>query len=223
MFCVVLCHVFASFPLLQVLAVSDIVVYRTRAERLHNDMFQFLSSASAAYLKHFTPELRALSSRCGLDVPLSCLGPAVIIFQETTHTQLLGHGRRRKYLKLLSLTMFSYDLYSKFSPFPLTADSILCLSFLCVDSKVAGHADTQLQKRFHDLGLGTEAFNSVQYVGTQTITPPTDYSRLLEAVRQQVKNTHTRSPRHPGIVFHALKVSGVKKTSIKHKIKRFTV
>ncbi|KAK5929204.1 hypothetical protein CgunFtcFv8_010455 [Champsocephalus gunnari] len=149
--------------LLKVLAVSDIVVYRTRAERLHNDMFQFLSNASGAYLKHFTPELRALSSRCGLDVPLSSLGPAVIVFQETTHTQLLAH-----------------------------------------DAKLSGHADTLLQKRFHELGLGTEAFSSVQYVGTQTITPPTDYSRLLEAVNQQVKNTHTRSPRQPGIMFHAL-------------------
>ncbi|XP_061574976.1 zinc finger FYVE domain-containing protein 1 [Cololabis saira] len=149
--------------LLKVLAVSDMVIYRTRAERLHNDMFQFLSSASGAYLKHFTPELRALSSRCGLDVPLSSLGPAVIVFQETTHTQLLGH-----------------------------------------ESKVPGHADTLLQKRFHDLGLRTDAFSSVQYVGTQTITAPTDYGRLLEAVRQQVKNTHTRSPRQPSIVFHAL-------------------
>uniref|UniRef100_I3KIM9 Si:ch211-11n16.2 n=1 Tax=Oreochromis niloticus TaxID=8128 RepID=I3KIM9_ORENI len=149
--------------LLKVLAVSDIVVYRTRAERLHNDMFQFLSSASGAYLKHFTPELRALSTRCGLDVPLSSLGPAVIIFQETTHTQLLGQ-----------------------------------------DSKMAGYADTLLQKRFHDLGLGTEAFSSVQYIGTQTITPPTNYSGLLEAIKQQVKNTHTRSPRQPAIVFHAL-------------------
>ncbi|TNN27058.1 Zinc finger FYVE domain-containing protein 1 [Liparis tanakae] len=126
-------------------------------------MFQFLSNASGAYLKHFTPELRALSSRCGLDVPLSSLGPAVIVFQETTHTQLLGH-----------------------------------------DAKGAGQADTLLQKRFHDLGLGTEAFSSVQYVGTQTVAPPTDYGRLLEAVRQQAKNTHTRSPRQPGIVFHAL-------------------
>lgn len=149
--------------LLKVLAVSDIVVYRTRAERLHNDMFQFLSSASGAYVKHFTPELQALSSRCGLDVPLSSLGPAVIVFQETTHTQLLGQ-----------------------------------------DSKLTGHADTLLKKRFHDLNLVTTAFSSVQYVGTQTIAPPTDYSGLLEAVRQQVKNTHTRSPRQPGIVFQAL-------------------
>lgn len=84
----------------------------------------------------------------------------------------------------------------------------MLLSFLpVVDSKMVGYADTLLQKRFHDLGLGTEAFSSVQYVGTQTITPPTDYSGLLEAIKQQVKNTHTRSPRQPGIVFHALEVS----------------
>lgn len=85
------------------------------------------------------------------------------------------------------------------------------LSFLLTgtDSKVTGYADTLLQKRFHDLSLGTAAFSSVQYVGTQTITPPTDYTRLLEAVRQQVKNTHTRSPRQPGIVFQALEVSGI--------------
>ncbi|RXM31841.1 Zinc finger FYVE domain-containing protein 1 [Acipenser ruthenus] len=79
--------------LLKVLAVSDVVVYRTRAERLHNDMFQFLGSASSAYVRHFTRELRALSSRCGLEVPLSSLGPAVIVFQETSRTRLLGWGR----------------------------------------------------------------------------------------------------------------------------------
>lgn len=86
--------------------------------------------------------------------------------------------------------------------------SISCIFVTFPDSKVAGNADILLQKRFHDLGLGTEAFSSVQYVGTQTIAPPTDYTRLLEAVRQQVKNTHTRSPRQPGIVFQALEVSG---------------
>lgn len=177
------------FHLLQVLAVSDIVVYRTRAERLHNDMFQFLSSASGAYLKHFTPELRALSSRCGLDVPLSSLGPAVIVFQETTHTQLLGHGRKPAGRRLASWG--------------------LCLIQISLsDSKAAGNADTLLQKRFHELGLGTEAFSSVQYVGTQTITPPTDYGGLLKAVRHQAENSHTRSPRQPAIVFQALEVRG---------------
>ncbi|KAJ8403763.1 hypothetical protein AAFF_G00346310 [Aldrovandia affinis] len=149
--------------LLKVLAVSDVVVYRTRAERLHNDMFEFLGRASGAYLRYFTPELRALSSRCGMEVPLSSLGPAVIVFQETSRTKLLGH-----------------------------------------ESEVAGQADTLLQKRFHDQGLRTDAFSSVQYVGTQTITPPTDYTLLLGAVRQQVGNTATRSPRQPSIVFSAL-------------------
>lgn len=44
--------------LLKVLAVSDVVVYRTRAERLHNDLFTFLGDASDAYWKYFTPELK---------------------------------------------------------------------------------------------------------------------------------------------------------------------
>ncbi|MCJ8739749.1 hypothetical protein PDJAM_G00050780 [Pangasius djambal] len=147
--------------LLKVLAVSDVAVYRTRAERLHNDMFHFLGSASAAYLKYFTPQLRALSSRCGLDVPLSNLGPAVVVFQETSRTQLLGQ-----------------------------------------DTTVP--ADIVLQKRFHDLGLSTEAFSSVQYVGTQTITPPTDFSQLKETISKQVKSTASRAPRQPDIVFSAL-------------------
>ncbi|XP_072546828.1 zinc finger FYVE domain-containing protein 1 [Salminus brasiliensis] len=147
--------------LLKVLAVSDIVVYRTRAERLHNDLFQFLGSASAAYLKHFTPQLRALSNRCGLDVPLSNLGPAVVVFQETCRTQLLGH-----------------------------------------DSTAP--ADVLLQKRFHDLAQSTEAFSSVQYVGTKTITPATNYSQLLETITLQVKNTASRAPRQPAIVYSAL-------------------
>ncbi|XP_007055801.2 zinc finger FYVE domain-containing protein 1 [Chelonia mydas] len=76
--------------LLKVLAVSDLVIYRTHADRLHNDLFKFLGDASEAYLKHFTKELKATTARCGLDVPLSTLGPAVIIFHETVHTKLLG-------------------------------------------------------------------------------------------------------------------------------------
>ncbi len=78
--------------LLKVLAISDIVIYRTRAERLHNDLFTFLGDASEAYWKYFTPELKAASERCKLNVPLSTLGPSVIIFHETQHTEVLGEG-----------------------------------------------------------------------------------------------------------------------------------
>ena len=79
--------------LLKVLAISDVIVYRTCADRLHNDMFNFLGDASKAYVKHFTQELRAASTRCNFDQPLSTLGPAVIIFHETHHTEILGKGR----------------------------------------------------------------------------------------------------------------------------------
>lgn len=72
--------------LLKILAVSDIVIYRTRAERLCTDLFTFLGNASRAYIDHFTIELKDLKERCKLAGPISTLGPAVIIFHETMHT-----------------------------------------------------------------------------------------------------------------------------------------
>lgn len=75
--------------LLKVLAISDVIIYRTRAERLHTDLFTFLGSASEAYMKHFAKELRAASKRCNLQCTLSDLGPIVIIFHETVHTDVL--------------------------------------------------------------------------------------------------------------------------------------
>lgn len=75
--------------LLKVLAVSDIVIYRTRAERLHNDLFYFLGDASNAYVKHFSEELKAANKRCNLNLSLSTMGPIVIIFHETMHTKVL--------------------------------------------------------------------------------------------------------------------------------------
>ncbi|XP_067011920.1 zinc finger FYVE domain-containing protein 1 isoform X2 [Anabrus simplex] len=75
--------------LLKVLAVSDIVIYRTRSERLHHDMFTFLGSASRAYTQHFQSALQAVGQRGEFGGPLSALGPAVIIFHETRHTRAL--------------------------------------------------------------------------------------------------------------------------------------
>ena len=84
--------------LLKVLAASDVVIYRTRADRLHNDLFHFLADASKAYLKHFTVELKAASQRCNMDVPISSMGPSVIIFHETQHTAILGAGEITNYV-----------------------------------------------------------------------------------------------------------------------------
>ncbi|XP_075232834.1 zinc finger FYVE domain-containing protein 1-like isoform X2 [Lycorma delicatula] len=79
--------------LLKVLAVSDIVIYRTRSERLHSDLFQFLGSASRAYSQHFQRALSAVGQRGDFTGPAAKwatkLGPAVIIFQETRNTRTL--------------------------------------------------------------------------------------------------------------------------------------
>lgn len=79
--------------LLKVLAVSDVVIYRSRADRLHNDLFEFLGDASQAYSKHFTEELKAASMKTKID-QLSVLGPAVIVFHETLHTDTLNKGKQ---------------------------------------------------------------------------------------------------------------------------------
>lgn len=69
--------------LLKVLAISDVIVYRTRSERLHSDMFSFLGTASRAFHRHFATALQSL----GLPGPPQSLGPAVIIFHETRNTK----------------------------------------------------------------------------------------------------------------------------------------
>jgi zinc finger FYVE domain-containing protein 1 len=50
--------------LLKVLAISDIVIYKTRAERLHTDLFYFMGDASKAYNEHFSAELQKVLMFC---------------------------------------------------------------------------------------------------------------------------------------------------------------
>ena len=72
--------------LLKILAVSDVVIYKTRAERLHSDLFYFLGDASKAYGEHFATELQKVSRGC------SIMGPTVIIFHETRFTDVLAQN-----------------------------------------------------------------------------------------------------------------------------------
>ncbi|XP_034432290.1 zinc finger FYVE domain-containing protein 1-like isoform X1 [Hippoglossus hippoglossus] len=148
--------------LLKVLAISDLIIYRTHTDRLHDDLFKFLGDASDAYLKHFTKELKATTARCGLDVPLSTLGPAVVIFHETVHTKLLGSDK--------------------------SSESV----------------DRLLSERFRKLSRFPEAFSSVQYWGTQTLNPPTNFRGLQNKLEQLLDNNATRSPRTPVVIFKAL-------------------
>ncbi|KAL0969148.1 hypothetical protein UPYG_G00223150 [Umbra pygmaea] len=148
--------------LLKVLAISDLIIYRTHADRLHDDLFKFLGDASNAYLKHFTRELKATTARCGLDVPLSTLGPAVIIFHETVHTKLLG------------------------------------------SDNLSESVDRLLLERFRKLGRFPEAFSSIKYQGTRTLSPPTDFGGLQRTLEQLLDSNATRSPRSPVVIFKAL-------------------
>ena len=61
----------------QVMAISDVVIYRTRSERLHSDMFQFLGDACSLLHTHFS------------FIPLL---PSIVISHCTQHTELLAKG-----------------------------------------------------------------------------------------------------------------------------------
>lgn len=77
--------------LLKVLAISDIVIYRTRSERLEDNLFTFLGDASRVYIQHFSKEMKNAFQRLPElnGHPISELGPVVIIFQETRDTEPL--------------------------------------------------------------------------------------------------------------------------------------
>lgn len=79
-------HYKRSRLLLKVLAISDIIIYRTRAERLRTDMCQFLCDASTAYNEYFSTELQDMAKRIGKT--LADLTPAVIVFHETVNTEV---------------------------------------------------------------------------------------------------------------------------------------
>ena len=74
--------------LLKVLALSDVVIYKSRAERLHTDLFYFLGDASKAYNEHFSAELQKV--KCDHGTNSMSMGPAIIIFHETRFTDVLN-------------------------------------------------------------------------------------------------------------------------------------
>ena len=57
-----------------------------RAERLHSDLFYFLGDASKSYNDHFSMELQKVSKEGNSG---SVLGPTILIFHETVHTDVL--------------------------------------------------------------------------------------------------------------------------------------
>ncbi|XP_048516555.1 zinc finger FYVE domain-containing protein 1 isoform X2 [Dendroctonus ponderosae] len=75
--------------LLKILAVSDIIIYRTRSERLQRDMYSFLGGASNVYKQHFYTALQKTLARSDGEKINAGLAPGVIIFHETQYTDTL--------------------------------------------------------------------------------------------------------------------------------------
>lgn len=151
--------------LLKVLAISDIVIYRTRSERLEDNLFTFLGDASRVYMQHFYKEIKNafqnLPELAGH--PLSEMGPVVIIFQETRDTEPLQEEANQ------------------------TRESII-------------------RSRFKTLGLPTEAFSAIEYVGIQTLVRPTNFDQLKSCIKRHLKNSFSRTPRHLSVIYTLLRV-----------------
>lgn len=122
--------------LLKVLAVSDIVIYRTRAERLQRDMYTFLGGASKAYKEHFESALKQLRQTSDLDKNSSSLGPSVIIFHETKYTNTLQS----------SVSESPEDiLRSWFTQLQLDIDAFSSLKYVGVQSKDSATSFVELK------------------------------------------------------------------------------
>ena len=190
--------------LLKILAISDIVLYRTRAERLHNDMFRFLDNASNAYWQYFAPELQAALRRNSIgSITVSSLGPNVVIFHETQFTQILGATNGN------STTTPSNHIISQQIHREDGADqeqSELMNSYHPNEERILLSAEEHIQMRFADLKLSPKAFSCIEYVGTQTLAPPTDFTPLQKRMRELLSNNSVRAPRTPDIVIAGVQV-----------------
>ncbi|CAG9822995.1 unnamed protein product [Phaedon cochleariae] len=134
---------------LKVLAVSDIIIYRTRAERLHRDMYSFLGDASKAYKDHFSSALtKALSKNDG-DKLTSAIGPGVVIFHETRLTDTLHDSA--------NLTQSAEDiLRSTFADLKLPCDAFSFLKYVGVRTHGARTSFKELRVALLDKLESTE-------------------------------------------------------------------
>lgn len=180
--------------LLKVLAVSDVIIYRTRAERLHNDLFKFLADASQAYLKYFSKELKTAASKLKLDT-LSSLGPDCVIFHETQHTDPLcnqidadGH----------ELTV-SHQLMDRFAKLDLSYNAFSSIEY------VGTRTSTQIASSGSSGSIENGVMSGGGNSGKQLATT-TDFTKLAQTVRHLLKNNSVRPPRKLSSIYHVLKV-----------------
>jgi len=174
--------------LLKVLAISDVIIYRTRAERLHNDLFKFLSDASVAYLKYFSKELKAAANKLKLET-ISSLGPCCVIFHETQHTDILcdefdqtnGHERH-----------VSHQLADRFSRLDLSYDAYSSIEY--VGTRTC----------FMNLDNNNNRSGGVLKPSNSFVS--TDFTKLAQTVRDLLRNNSVRPPRKFSSIYHVLRV-----------------
>jgi zinc finger FYVE domain-containing protein 1 len=164
--------------LLKVLAISDVIVYRTRAERLHNDLFKFLSDASVAYLKYFSKELRAAALKLKLDT-ISSLGPDCVLFHETQHTDVLadefdadGHQRT-----------VAHHLRDRFAKLDLSYNAFSSIEY-----------------------VGTRTRTTAAATAAASAVYSTDFGKLAHTVRTLLRNNSVRPPRKLSSIYQVFKV-----------------
>jgi zinc finger FYVE domain-containing protein 1 len=176
--------------LLKVLAISDVIIYRTRAERLHNDLFKFLSDASVAYLKYFTKELKTAASKLKLDT-ISSLGPCCVIFHETQHTDVLcdeidSNGHQRT---------VSHQLAERFSKLDLNYNAFSSIEYVGTRTCFSASNSNQMLNNVSNLGNSN---------GRSIVS--TDFTKLAQTVRDLLRNNSVRPPRKLSSIYHVLKV-----------------
>lgn len=69
------------------------------------------------------------------------------------------------------------------------------------------NAEDLIRGRFAHYHLEIDAFSSMRYIGVQTVSPPSSFTKLRAAITAELNNTAVRSPRSPQLVFTTLKVS----------------
>jgi hypothetical protein len=180
--------------LLKVLAISDIIIYRTRAERLHNDLFKFLSDASVAYLKYFSKELKAAAQKLKLDT-ISSLGPDCVIFHETQHTDILtdeydidGHMRT-----------VAHQLRDRFAKLDLSYNAFSSIEYVGTRTSFMNQHQNSNVILNNMMVMKNGTTNARMLVST-------DFTKLAHTVRNLLRNNSVRPPRKLSSIYTVFKV-----------------
>ncbi|XP_066254587.1 zinc finger FYVE domain-containing protein 1-like isoform X1 [Euwallacea similis] len=124
--------------LLKVLAVSDIIIYKTRAERLPSDLYTYLGTASDVYNRHFSGILKkALAADSCVSTGV---GPGVIIFHQTLNTNTLHDLDEKPNITAEDI------LRDNFSELGASHDAFSFLKYVGVKTSLNGDTSFELLK-----------------------------------------------------------------------------